>query len=248
MEDESGWIFHEDLNLERDNAPHRQLPTSSFLSLSLLFNIALEECGTDRDYMNALALLHVSGKLYNLPGVENVEPTAGNGPPAAGTPKAGVEREYLRSVLKRQQLWKSAEFWSVAYRVDIQHKLDNPSACNTPSSSTNTPTSFVPQQKEDRESTIFELVAGLIYLQLSLGVAEDLVRQSVTECCVEFNLSVEKRAILKVLVTNILKTTTGTSAYDANYTPIVTQRRNGPGASPAGTSSLTLQYPAQDEP
>ena len=303
-------LFGVTLGLDQESAPHLQLPTSAFLSLSLLFNIALEECSTDADYANALALLHYSGKIYNLPGIESMEQmqaiaaaaaaaaTASSSPfaaasiakPAATKPSAApLEREYLRLVLRRQALWQQTDFWLVAYRIDIQTKLDNPSLPSTPHSysggpssasapdasdksvsaavqqspsvgagsstsmlhldNNNDPRAIESLSSESRESTVFELLAGLIYLHLSLGAAAEAVRGVVAHTATHFNLSAEKQHTLHTLVANIARSTQASVQSAATYTPH-TNTRPLQHPRPQGShtpNSHTLQYPTDDE-
>lgn len=247
-------LFGTELGLSAEAAPHRRLPTAAFLSLSLLFNIALEECATDGDYTNALDLLHLSGKIYNLPGADSDEPTAS---PTTGQPRP--EREYLRAALRRQPLWRDDQFWRVAYCTDIQHRLQQSSLPSSPSGSSeaaaatfasgglSSATAAAASAESSRvdayESLVFELVLGLIHLQLSLGVPTDAVRSAVQHAGAHFGLREERRFTLHQLVANISKVMAiEPAAHMHAHSHANTSRHH----TPLNNNSHTLQYPSAD--
>lgn len=286
-----------------EGAKHIFLPTSSFLSLSLLFNIALEECALDQDYTPAIMLLHLSEKIYNLPGTESVYVSSNNNtsssisissqhtnnppsrvgstsfPPLSST-SSPLDREYLRAVLKRQKIFRDAVFWREMFRQEIKQRVEDverereknmqahESMNPSPLSSSSSSSSSYNSSREDRESFVFELLCGLLQLQLSLSVPQDLVSGVVSAFSQDYGLHIEKRATLAKLIISVAQAErereregimrasnrAQENAMGVNnarrgniHSPGAAQRRTGTGSgfihTPLTPTSMQLQYP-----
>ena len=91
----------------------RMMDSEAFSSLLLLFNVALEECTAEADYVNAYTLLLFAEKYFTARSNNSLSPNPYS--TSSATSPHHSDRVYLLHSLKSQRLWHVLPLWTFAY-------------------------------------------------------------------------------------------------------------------------------------
>ena len=170
----------------------RNVSTYSFNSISLLFNMTLDNCDSQHDYQHAHILLNIASKLYHTlivtptrvqrrltnDVVHDNELAINIGSEDETT---NPEREYLIYTLKRQSLWSDTQFWLYCYNTEYQNINMN-------------------------SELITEILGGIIYNALSVGATSTVCHELIELIITQYTLDSDKKSVLYLLVDNLVNT------------------------------------------
>ena len=198
---------------ERD----RGLLVEAFSALLLLFNVALEECAVESDYVNAYALLQFSEKIYTSNSSAR-PPIPANTPSPPSTPHH-ADRMYLLRSLKKQPLWQSTPLWAFVYSAEVhrrRHAVFPSQACTLCAERhAGTAADPVPLLQE----LCLDVLCSLIGTQVSLGCPESMLCAFV-EAVIKDNAELlgHQRPMLLQLISQAVRATTGMRGSASNST------------------------------
>ena len=185
----------------------RRLEVEAFNATLLLFNVALEECAVESDFVHAYALLQFAEKLYTI------QPTASprlspQTSPASSVMPHPVDRVYLLPKLKRQPLWHVRSLWVFVYSAEVHRRRHGgvyPSqACERCSEAPPSPPDAALRE------LCLDVLVQVIGTQVSLGCHEVMLQAFVEEVLKEDGeLLAPHRGMLLQLISQAVKAALG---------------------------------------
>ena len=192
----------------------RGLEVEAFSALLLLFNVALEECAVECDYVHAYGLLQFAEKFYtsNPSASPRLGPQTFPAPPSSPHP---ADRIYLLPKLKKQPLWHLMPLWVFVYSAEVHRRRHGgvyPSqVCARCSEAPPSPPDAALRE------LCLDVLCQVIGTQVSLGCHEAMLCAFVEEALREdAELLAPHRSMLLQLVSQAVKATSGMKGSAGN--------------------------------
>ena len=186
----------------------RMMDTEAFSSLLLLFNVALEECTAEADYVNAYTLLLFAEKYFTTRTSSNSTPS----PNSYQTSSSSVsphhsDRVYLLHSLKSQRLWHVLPLWTFAYAADVhrrRHRVFPSQPCSLCSADESLHTSASSDEQPLAEMSL-DVVCHIIGVQIALGCRQEQVDAFIDILCeVEDDLAAQQQMLHTLVQSTLL--------------------------------------------
>ena len=188
----------------------RMMDTEAFSSLLLLFNVALEECTAEADYVNAYTLLLFAEKYFTTRGSgitlsPNPYPTSSSS--SLSTSPHHSDRVYLLHSLKSQRLWHVLPLWTFAYAADVhrrRHHVFPSQLCSLCSADESLHTS-ASSDEQPLADMCLDVCCHIIGVQIALGCRQEQVEGFIDILCeVEDDLAAQQQMLHTLVQSTIL--------------------------------------------
>ena len=256
MVDSLGRLYggYEESNRRDGRDRDRMMDAEAFNSLLLLFNVALEECTAEADYVNAYTLLLFAEKYFTSrnggsgsgsnvlsPGSHPTSSSSSSGSPHHS------DRVYLLHSLKSQRLWHVLPLWTFAYAADVhrrRHHVFPSQLCSLCSADESLHTSASSTEQPLADLCV-DVVCHIIGVQIALGCRQEQVDAFIDVLCeVEDDLAAQQQMLHTLVQSTILANRSmHDSAHLAHSLPVlpppgvVRRGSSGGGESSAGDFS-----------
>ena len=173
----------------------RMMDSEAFSSLLLLFNVALEECTAEADYVNAYTLLLFAEKYFTARS-NSLSPNPYSN--SSSHSPHHSDRVYLLHSLKSQRLWHVLPLWTFAYAADVhqrRHHVFPSQLCSLCSADESLHTSASSDEQPLAEMSL-DVVCHIIGVQIALGCKQEQVDSFIDILCeVEDDLAAQQQML-----------------------------------------------------